>query len=82
MSLLKNSERRASYSQICLDVAGRRFNIGSNICAIVDDNFITDIEGQNIIIFEESIDGFDIFIEKVGRPWWTHTIDRTIERES
>lgn len=45
-------------------------------------NLISDIEGQNVIILGERIDGSDVQVEKVCRPSSRVTIDGAIYRQS
>ena len=68
-------------SQICLDVASSGFNKGRHIRGVGYNGLVSNIEGQDVVIFAKGINGCNVLIKKVGGPCRGSTIDRTVERE-
>lgn len=66
---IADESRGALALQIRLDVAGSSLDErGRDSGVDVYDDLVTDVKSKNIVIFEESIDGAEVEVQKIRRP--------------
>jgi hypothetical protein len=64
----KSSAKRQR-SQVCLSITGGSLDEGGSSSAVLgNDNLVTDVEGQDVVVFREGLNCLEIRILQVGRP--------------
>lgn len=70
-------------SQISFNISSSGFNERRD-CSLIRtrNDLVTNIIRENVLVFGEGIDGFQVKVQKIRRPGRRSTIDRAIDRES